>query len=141
MLLLVGDKVVKINNERVHTVSKLKLGDINDAIATCSVFVDGEFYINAVAVYLEHKQYALFETCYDSVPINEMFKQFGNVIFCDMGVGTDDWQEIVGSGTVEFNDYTEKAREGISYFEDIVTDEEKSGLFKNMYYVKSGVKV
>lgn len=139
MLLLKNEKVFNISDSRLKLKGFVvkKEDEVDEDIRKLyEVYVDGSFYTKALVVYLEHSQYLLFEQCYMELPIVEMFGKFGTVVFRDAGIQSVDGKT---SQTI-LTDYTEKGKEGISYFSDIIIESDKRGDFKDNY-IRLGVKV
>jgi len=93
-----------------------------------AIFIDGLKYMDAMLVYIEHKQYKIFR---DSVGVNVIAEMFGSdecLLFVDIGS-----RDQGTHGFEEFKDYTAKAKEGINYFEDVITPEDKNCEYKENY--------
>lgn len=125
-MIIFSDGVVReIADERVATIDDFDLR--KDIRSTKSVYVDGLLYTHALAVYIEHKQYLTFKENVSPQMITELFGNIGNIIFYD--IGTLD----ASDGKNEFKDYSAKAKEGISYFEDVITPEDRNCTYKENY--------
>lgn len=125
-MIIFSDGVVReIADERVATIDDFDLR--KDIRSTKSVYIDGLLYTHALAVYIEHKQYLTFQENVSPQMITELFSNIGNIIFYD--IGTLD----ASDGKSEFKDYSAKAKEGISYFEDVITPEDRNCTYKENY--------
>ena len=125
-MIIFNDGVVReIDDERVLTQDDFDLRE--NIHATKSVYIDGILFTKALAVYIEHKQYITFKENANPEFITGMFGEGVNIIFYD--IGTKD----ANSDTNEFKDYSAKAKEGISYFEDVITPEDKNCTYKENY--------
>ena len=100
-----------------------------NAIQSCEVLVDGEIFTMAVAIFIEHKQYIVFKQLRDSIDFRRLFPEYKSMVFIDMGT-IDKYGDPAHT---LFKDYSEKGREGISYFSDVVIDSDKNGDFKRSY--------
>ena len=127
MLVLKEGTLFRISDDRVSLIpSAVKLN--TETSRTFDIKVDGLQFISAVPVYLEHVQYKAFHEIITESVLTEMFGTVGNFIFMDIGLhgkGED--------GLEEFKDYTAKAKEGINYFEDVITPEDKNCEYKDNY--------
>lgn len=137
MILYAKNRCFNIDNNRIVLKTDIEVST-NTTTGTrqfYAVYVDGEYFVDAVGIYLEHKQYLAFEKYLESIDISSIFREYDSMIFCDMGVTDEDgdWQSQIGVKKITFNDYTEKGREGICYFSDIIIDSDKRGEFKKNY--------
>lgn len=134
MLLLNDGSFLDIDDDRVKT---FPCGErVSSDLEYYDILVDGELFMRALRVYMEHKQYVLFQSMIKSNPnIKDMWNDECNVVFIDMGFSDKQLDSVndLASSDMVFKDYTEKVRDGISYFSDIITESEKNGSFKNNY--------
>lgn len=129
MILYNNGKVYNIDDSRISLMpltvqendKKLKIKQVY------RVDVDGFEYMYGIAIYMEHKQYINFCEIYGSINIHEILPDYDKFFVCDVGVSDQ------SSDAVKFNDYTEKGREGVCYFSDVITEKDKQEEFKNNY--------
>ena len=132
MLIYSKEAIYDIDDDRVYIVKKF---DLRESLCTkAMVYIDGLLFAEALEVFIEHKQYKEFSTIVNPKLVEDTFGRGTDVVFYDVGVRDS------SNGTDEFKDYSAKAKEGISYFEDILTPEDKECLYKENY-VKSEVRL
>lgn len=125
MLLLNDGKIQRVSDDRIKTV---QYSDYNKELSAFrDVYIDGLLYMRAVPVYIEHKQYIMLETAVEDSVLLNLFKDQQNVVFIDIGVRDGDNDREI------YKDYSAKAREGISYFNDVITHDDKVCTFKKNY--------
>ena len=140
MLLLKDNNLSEIEDSRVDTV--LEMSSVGEECSTYEIYVDGELYTSGFRVYLEHNQYLAFLSLYKANS-NMAVVGFGHdAAIIDMGVPNEkvNWNDDMILTSLKFTDYTEKVKEGISYFSDIIIEDEKNGAFKKNY-IKAGVQL
>ena len=134
MLLLNDGKMLEIDDDRVNISRDTETTSLE--YEYYNVYIDGEYYMQAFRIYMEHKQYLAFLEIIKTNPnVRDILGGDQNAIVVDMGIPDQqiDLTKDPNITNVVFKDYTEKVRNGISYFSDIITDQEKSGSFKNNY--------
>lgn len=126
MLIWDGSRIRSIMDDRVHMHRYIDFN--SDIPVQCEVFIDGLPFAHAIVVYIEHKKYSELKNVGLTDSALSKYYNYSCVVFIDSGV-----KDISENGEVVMLDYTEKAREGISYFGDVITDEDKSCSFKSKY--------
>lgn len=117
-----------IDDCRVSIRETVSNGDSIHSIKFNKVYIDGMYFMDALILYVEHKQYKELYNNFSREDINKLFGQFNSIIFIDLGS-----KGVADDGSEEFKDYTAKAREGISYFEDVITQHDKDCVYMNNY--------
>ena len=127
LVLFNNNNIYKIDSSRVTMTNKInfELSDDQHSLKA-DVYIDGEYFMTAMIVYLVHEQYLTFEKNVNEEFIKQAFNNMESLIFLDLGFETEPNSKV-------FKDFTEKAREGINYFSDIITDTDKCEYFKNNY--------
>ena len=138
MIILHDEEVLNITDDRVKVVPKFDFSDSNGQNRYYDVYIDDALYMSSIALYMEHKQYQIFEASLSEFNIQELFGKYNNIVFID--IGTKEPVSSSSSNTEEYRDYSAKGREGISYFDDIIINEDKECLFKRNY-MKVGVRL
>lgn len=144
MIIYCSGKFYNVDDDRVKLKDELGVDKSisKSALVYYEVFVDDLYFIDAIGIYLEHKQFLKFEKSYNEINIAEVFPDYKNIVFID--IGTSDvgsaWEELIDKKRIIFNDYSEKANEGICYFSDIAIDSDRNGDYKEKY-VKVDVRV
>ena len=120
--------------------SRIRLAEVEDVAPAMAgklkqVYLDDMLYMQAIEVFVEHKQYNLMLSSYESLDFMSLFGNSANVVFCDLGTCDEsiDWSQKDISSKVTFKDYSAKAKEGVSYFNDIIIADDKLCVFKNNY--------
>ena len=117
-----------IDDCRVSIRERVVNGGFMDSIKFNKVYIDGMYFMDALILYVEHKQYKELYNSFSKEDINKLFGQFKSILFIDLGS-----KGVADDGSEEFKDYTAKAREGISYFEDVITQNDKDCVYMNNY--------
>lgn len=144
MIIYYNGKFYNIDDDRVELKDELGVDKAisKSAIVYYEVYVDDLYFIDAIGVYLEHKQFQKFEKLYNQINVTEVFPDYKNIVFIDLGTSEagNAWEELIDKKRIIFNDYSEKAKEGICYFSDIAIDSDRNGDYKERY-VKVDVRM
>lgn len=117
-----------IDDCRVSIRETVDTDDMLHSIKFNKVYIDGMYYMDALILYVEHKQYKDLYCNINNNEIKNFFKQFKSLLLIDLGS-----KGVANDGSDEFKDYTAKAREGISYFEDVITQNDKDCVYMCNY--------
>ena len=127
MLVFEKGKMRNIADERVKLIPN-NISLIGNISMTVTVRVDGLDYTNAVVIYVEHKQFKMFMESASEALLTEIFGTDENYVFVNAGL-----LDLTQGDSIEFRDYTAKAREGINYFEDVITPSDRNCDYKDNY--------
>ena len=144
MIVYSNGKKFNIEDDRINLKDEIGVDKkvSQTALVYYQVFVDDIYFTDAIGIYLEHKQFQIFLKMYNEINIEELFPEYKNIVFIDMGTcdAGNNWEEFIDKKRLMFNDYSEKAKEGICYFSDIAIDSDKNGDYKENY-VKVDVRL
>lgn len=128
LIIYTNDFYGVIDDCRVSIRECVSNGNSMDSIKFNKVYIDGMYFMDALILYVEHKQYKELYNNFSKEAINKLFGQFNCILFIDLGS-----RGVADDGSEEFKDYTAKAREGISYFEDVITQHDKDCVYMKNY--------
>ena len=135
MLLVHNGVPYVVDDYRVHSEHEVLTDKNSDNQLSyhCSVYVDGIKLMDAIPVYIDHKQYKDFMQNYEMESIKSIFGDNSDLAFYDMGTKEVKDTDTEDTDTVVYKDYSKKAYEGISYFSDIISDDDRKCTFKQNY--------
>ena len=129
MLVLKDKELFEIEDSRVtlevaETIKSEQIG--YDLIY--HVYVDGQFYIDAVVLYVDNTQYVLLQKSLNDLELDKIFNCGKNTVIMSAGSKVQEEDRVV------FKDFREKVRRGCSFFYQALSEFDAEEKYKDFYF-------